>query len=253
MCRLALTEAIAECRGALEGGTDEKAQELWNALVGIAWRKRGRGGSIDLRELLSRLRRQFSLRAHPDYEPDWNVLDRRSRERSEAIGLSVGNAAPLPRPSVRRRLSRHLHEGHACVVVGESGVGKSAVVRRFGERGGYRLVWLTEDQLHSGRQSAFEEELGLRHSFTQVLAASPSRCLVVFDGVEGFNEPALQLVARLIGSIRSGSCDVPRIVLTIQPDCLARLQGAFAAARVSLEPWRSSQFASLAKQPFSGY
>jgi hypothetical protein len=233
----ALTEALAECRGALEGGTDEKAQELWNALVGIAWRKRGRGGSIDLRELLSRLRRQFSLRGHPDYQPDWDEVDRRSRERSEAVGLSVGNTSPLSRRSVRRRLSRHLHEGRACVVVGESGGGKSAVVRRLGEGGRYRLVWLTGDQLHSGRQSAFEEHLGLRHPFTQVLAASPRRCLVVFDGVEGFSEPALQLVARLIGTIRAGSCGTPRIVLTSQPDGLARLQGAFASAKVPLEPW----------------
>lgn len=164
----ALTEALAECRGVLESGTDEKAQELWSVLVGIAWQKRGRGGSIDLRELLSRLRRQFSLRAHPDYQPDWNELDRRSRERSEAIGLSVGNASPLARRSVRRRLSQHLHESRMCVVVGESGVGKSAVVRRLGERGRYRMVWLTADQLHSGRQSTFEELLGLRHPFTHV-------------------------------------------------------------------------------------
>jgi hypothetical protein len=240
----ALTEALAECRGALAGAMDEKARELWNALVGIAWRKRGHGGSIDLRELLSRLRRQFSLRGHPDYQPDWNELDRRSRERSEAVGLSVGNTLPLSRRSVRRRLSQNLHEGRACVVVGESGVGKSAVVRRLGECGRYRLVWLTGDQLHSGRQSAFEEQLGLRHSFTHVLAASPSPCLVVFDGVEAFSETALQLVARLIGSIRSGSCGVTRIVLTIQPDGLARLQGAFASAKVSLEPW-----AQLAVRP----
>lgn len=85
------------------------------------------------------------------------------------------------------------------------------------------------------------------------LEASPSRCLVVFDGIEGFSEPALQLVARLIGSIRSGSSGVPRIVLTIQPDGLARLQGAFASARVPLEPWALLEVRPLAKRLFSVY
>jgi hypothetical protein len=232
----AQAEAIAECRDALEVGTADKAQDLWEVLVGIAARKRGRGGSIDLRELLSRLRRQFSLRDHPDYQPDWNELDRRSRERIEAIGVTVGNASPLSRSSVRRRISRHLRECRTCVVIGESGVGKSAIVRRLGEGHRYRLVWLTADQLHSGRQSTFEELLGLRHPFCHVLQASPNRCLVVFDGIEGFSESGLLLVARLIASIRSGSRGIPRIAVTVQPDGLARLQAAFAEAKVPLEP-----------------
>jgi hypothetical protein len=230
-------EAISQCRAALEAGTVEKAQELWKALVGIAARKRGRGGSIDLGELLTRLRGQFSLNNHPDYESDWNELQLRSQERLKAIGLTIANAARLPRISAMRRLLRDFRQDRIGVVVGESGVGKSALVRSLGERRRYRLVWLTADQLYSGWESTFERLLELRHLFAQVLEASPSRCLVVFDGIEGFSEPGLQLVAKLIASIRSISHNKPHIALTTQPDGLARLQAAFASARVPAEPW----------------
>jgi hypothetical protein len=233
----ALAEAVGCCQAALRGGTPEAARSLWDALVRIAARKRDRGGSLDLPELLARLRGQFELADHPDYRPDWAELDRRSRERYELVGFTVGGTARLARRRVRRALFRHLRDDRTAVVVGASGVGKSAVVRRLGEGRRYRLVWLTADLLQSGRRTAFEAALGLRHEFVEVVAASPARCLVVFDGLDGLDEPALRLVARLVGSLRQGPRANVRVALTAQPDWADRLRSAFLAAGVPTDTW----------------
>jgi hypothetical protein len=232
----ARSDALAASRAVLRSGSADEALSLWDFLVGVAARKRGRGGSIDLPELLARLRARFALRDHPDYRHDFTELDRRSRERFEVIGLAIGGRARLPRRSARGRLRGHFREGRTCVLVGESGVGKSALAR--GAAGaGDRLVWLTADLFQSGRGTAFEAALGLRHPLAQVVAASPVRCLVVFDGLEGFSEPGLELVARLVASLRAACAGRVRVALTVQPDGLTRLRAAFASAAVPPDSW----------------
>jgi hypothetical protein len=231
----ALSDAIDSCQVSLRGSSGD-ARSLWESLVRIASRKRGCGGSIDLPELLSSLRSRFDLNDHSDYGSDWAEIARHSQERFQLVGLTVGGVGRLARRSARSAILRHLRDDRTCVVVGASGVGKSATVRRLGE-GQYRLVWLTAELLQSGRETTFQVQLGLRHPFAQVIAASPTRCLVVFDGIDGLGEPGLKLVSRIIALLRANFPGRVRVALTVQPDGLTRLRAAFASAGVATDTW----------------
>ncbi|WP_020473423.1 hypothetical protein [Zavarzinella formosa] len=233
----ALEDSLERSRSILRSGTSESARSLWNHLTRIASQKRGRGGSIDLPELLVSFRGQFELSEHPDYQNDWTELSRRSKERYELIGQTVGGGIRLSRRSTRRRMSRHFQLGRFCVLIGASGVGKSAIARRFGETR-YRLVWLSTELFRSGRESDFEALLGLRHSLSAVIAASSKKVLVVVDGSEGLEAPGLQLAAKIIASLLVLRVGSPRIVLTVQPDGIARLHTAFAMAGIPALAWR---------------
>ncbi len=223
------SDALATCRGLLRHDTAEAAEVLWDNVVRIAARKRGSGGSIELPELLAGLRRRHVLKYHPDFRNDWAELDRRSRERFELIRLDVGGVARLRRRSVRQRLLVHFSADRVCVLAGVSGVGKSAIVRAIaGQK--HRLVWLTAELLLPAAGTTFEAHLGLSHSFAQVVAASPAPCLVVFDGVEGLSDSALQCVARLVASLRADRPGKVRVALTVQSEAFGRLQWAFALA-----------------------
>lgn len=222
--------ALAACQSLLTRPTSSAAQTLWDALRSIASRKRGRGGSAVLSRVLSRLAGRIELADHPDFHADWTELDRRSRERYQSVGLSVGGRVRWRRSATLERVRRRFRRGGVCAVVGPSGVGKSALLRRLGAADRYRVVWLTADLFVSGRETGFEAALDIRQPFLRVLESSPERCLVVFDGVEGFSESGLQLAARVVSDLRTAMGPRGRIAFTVQPDGLNRIRSAFAAA-----------------------
>jgi hypothetical protein len=80
--------ALEDCQRLLRSGDAAEAEKLWRRLTGIADEKRT-GGSIDLAQLLDKLRGEFNLRDHPDYRRDWEVLNR----ASWACQLSAGDLA----------------------------------------------------------------------------------------------------------------------------------------------------------------
>jgi hypothetical protein len=63
-------------------------------LIGLAAEKRTAGGSTDLIALLEALRRKFSFRDHPDYRPDWEILDRQSHEAIEDVRTEIQGLPP---------------------------------------------------------------------------------------------------------------------------------------------------------------
>jgi hypothetical protein len=130
--------AVGQCRQLLRSGDSAEATRLWRALVALASTKRPTGGSVRLVDLLMHLRRDFELCVHPDYERDWHALNQAAREAMAEIGDRVAGLPPLSRESDVRALSQHLKAHRSCVVTGESGCGKSALVKPLA--GGTRLL-----------------------------------------------------------------------------------------------------------------
>ena len=119
--------ALAACQNLLVSGDAAEAQKLWERLIGIADQKRPVGASLDLLELLSELRAEFSFLGHPDYRKDWEILRRRSSEAIDDIRTNIANAAHLPRDEDHAKIQGRLNSDGACLLVGESGSGKSAL------------------------------------------------------------------------------------------------------------------------------
>jgi hypothetical protein len=209
-------QALRDCQNILTSGDANKAQELWERLVGIADERRPAGGFLDLRELLAALRDRFAFRDHPDFRADWETLRRRSNDAVADIETQIADRAQLPRLNERATIARRFTSAGICILVGESGSGKSALAKEIALTDYPRTIWLSAGSLDHEVPVDFERALGLRHPFMDILRMSPSRCLVVFDGVEGYGEKALRLTARFASELLALSSTHVHFLLSIQ-------------------------------------
>jgi len=215
-------QALLDCQNCLISGGAAEALHLWERLIGIADEKRPAGGSLDLPGLLAMLRGQFQFVAHPDFRSDWETLGRRSADTTTSITETINGHARLARDDQVTSLAECLASNRACILIGESGSGKSALAKRLsGERYG-RAVWFSGDDLDYKATPDFERAVGLHHPLSQVLVSSPQPCLVVLDGIEGYSQDALSMAARIIRELfENPAAQHVHALLTVQSEAAA--------------------------------
>jgi hypothetical protein len=189
--------ALDDCQRLLRSGDAAEAQRLWDRLIGIADARRT-GGTIDLPQMLAELRSEFDFRGHPDYRRDAEVLERLSRDLMADVRTQIAGVPPLPRVADRARVQDCLDQNRACLLVGESGCGKSALAKEIAQSRYGRIVWIAENTLDHETAAEFERAIGIRHPVVQILAALPEPCLVVFDGIDRYSARAMRLACRLM-------------------------------------------------------
>jgi hypothetical protein len=169
------------------------------------------------------LRGQFQFVAHPDFRRDWEILDRRSADATDNITDTINGSARLARDDQLTNIAESLASHRACMLIGESGSGKSAFAKRLSGKQYGRAVWFSGDDLDHKAASDFERAAGLHHPLTQVVLSSPQMCLVVFDGIERYSQDALGMAARVIRELFAdpGAQHV-HMLLTVQSEAAAR-------------------------------
>lgn len=211
-------DAHQRCRTLLESGCSDEATRLWKRLVAIASEQRPVGGTLNLPKLLDLLRPEFRLKDHPDYEADWRRLRDRSQERIQDVRCFVGEGLQLDRSAQCMSII-----DSACpivAIVGESGVGKSALARMIAEQPGAfgKVVWLAGDSLDWPDEIGVRQHLGLSGSLAHVLATcSSNKALLILDGIDRFSANALKRAARLVSELRlseAHASGVWRVVVT---------------------------------------
>lgn len=200
-----LDEAVADCQRVLGSGDLAEARELWERLTGIADETRPVGGSLDLPGLLQKLRGQFDLAGHPDFNRDWQTLVQRSQQEMSEVRTDIGGQCTLPRPEVLAAAQSALNERRGCFLAGESGSGKSALAKAVGTGCYRRVIWLTGHMLEHAGHSEVQRALHLNHPVVEIVRSSPVPCLMVFDGVEGYPERALRVAAHLVRDIHGSA------------------------------------------------
>jgi len=207
--------ALRDCQSILTTGDACEAQDLWDRLFGIADEKRPVGASLDVRELLAALRDRFSFRDHPDFRADWETLLRRARDAMADVETRIANLAQLPRSGDRTSIGRLTSAG-ICVLVGESGSGKSALAKEIALADYPRTIWLSANVLNHESPVDFERAISLRQPLVDILRSAPTRCLVVFDGVEAYTERALRLTARIATELFSSTAAHVHLLFSLQ-------------------------------------
>ncbi len=154
--------ALADCQRLLKSGDAAEAERLWDRLIGIADARRT-GGTIDLPQALAELRGAFELSDHPDYRRDAETLEHLSRDLMADIRTQITGLAPLPRVAERAKVQAHLDEHRACLLVGESGCGKSALAKEIAQSRYGRVVWIAENTLDHETAGEFERSIGMSH------------------------------------------------------------------------------------------
>jgi hypothetical protein len=215
-------QALLDCQNCLSSGDAAEALKLWERLIGIADEKRPAGGSLDLFGLLAMLREQFRFVAHLDFRSDWENLSRRTADATTNITNTIDGNAQLARDDQLTGIAERLASTRVCMIIGESGSGKSALAKRLSAERYGQAVWFSGNDLDHKAPRDFERALGLRYPLTKVLLSSSQECLVVFDGIEGYSDAALGMAARIIRELfENPATRHVHTLLTVQSEAAA--------------------------------
>lgn len=197
-------QAIAQCRRLLVSGSDDEAQTLWKELINVAKEVRLRNGTITVRGLLSFLRGTFGLRHHPDFECDWEALSCITADHKARIETELPSGYTVPRTAEKALLQATVADPPVTVVFGESGSGKSALVKSVldGAYASWNQVWFGPEDLKTALSAARRRALPLTHELSLVLNATvkPQNVLVI-DSAERIEASEFVVIRKLLQAI----------------------------------------------------
>ncbi|TXT40388.1 MAG: hypothetical protein FD135_1330 [Comamonadaceae bacterium] len=197
-------QAIAQCRRLLASGCDDQAQALWMELINVAKDVRLRRGTITVPDLFSLLRGQFGLRHHPDFERDWATLSNITADHKTRIETELPSGYAVPRTTEKALLQAAVTDNPVTVVFGESGSGKSALVKSVldGAYPSWNQVWFGPVDLKTALSAARRSALPLTHELSLVLnaTAKPQNVLVI-DSAERIEAGEFVVIRQLLQAI----------------------------------------------------
>ena len=197
-------QSIAQCRHLLESGDVSEAAALWEELVNVAADVRLRTGTITVPDLWSRLRVQFGLLQHPDFAGDWETLSNITSDQKARIGTELPSGYAVPRTAKKDAFRAAVADNEVTVVFGESGCGKSALVKSVldVEFSSWNQVWFSPEDLKTALSAAQQRDLPLRHELSRVLNATVKpRNVLVIDSAERIEAAEFHVVRELLQAI----------------------------------------------------
>ena len=217
------SQSIALCRQILASGDSTEAQKLWRKLVSVATELRLRRGTITLDNLWLELRTEFDLRQHPNFARDWETLSNITSDYRTRIKTTLSSGYSIGRAEEKSKLETAISANAVTVVFGESGSGKSAIVKdvldvQFGT---WTQVWFGSEDLKTALSAARRGTLPLGHGLARILSATvnPKNVLVI-DAAESIELPEFTVIRQLFETLISPTARVDasvwRIVVVTQ-------------------------------------
>lgn len=200
----AMTEAKRRCRIALRSESVPEAEQLWIILVQSVVAARLGNGITRLADILRDLAPRFALKAHPSIAGAWDRLLALSADERAGIETTLPNGHVVRRPKEAERLAHALGKAAGCVVIGESGAGKSALVRTtlgaaFPDAA---QIWLGPEALGDMLSAARRHSIGVDHDLALILSRSPGRDkLLVLDSAERLDAATLTKLDTLLRAL----------------------------------------------------
>jgi len=197
-------QTIAQCRRLVALGDKDEAQALWKRLIDVAKEVRLRSGTITVPNLLSLLRGQFGLRHHPDFEHDWEALSNITADHKARIESELPSGYAVPRMAEKASLKVAVAGNPVTMVFGESGSGKSALVKSVldGAYPSWNQVWFGPEEMKTALSAAQRRALPLTHELSLVLNATvKSQNVLVIDSAERIEAGEFVVIRQLLQAI----------------------------------------------------
>lgn len=198
-------EAIAQSRMLLVNGSLKEGKRLWRELVAQAKSVRLGSGTLEVSDLWRQLRREYPLKDHPDYEASWQKLRALTHDYKGTIETALRSGHSLDRRGEIDELLKRITSDTVCVVFGESGSGKSALVKtmldeRFPNAA---QVWFGPDTLDLALNEAARTSLGINQPLVDVLdATARTENFLVIDVAERLGHNGTLKAKALIESLK---------------------------------------------------
>ena len=212
-------DAVAACTSLLYAGDQKQGTSLWQRLLKVATELRVAAGTLSVEDLIGQLRGDFPLREHPHYAGAWEQLNQQSQANAAAVHALIGANTHISFAPFVESLSEKNTNGTTVVVLGESGVGKSSLVKEYAERqrSQRNLIWLSGDQLAAQNQNVLAKYLGLAFELPVLVRNSTRPVLLVVDAIDIFQTTSLQRLREIIAALTVHGSPSFEIVMTAQP------------------------------------
>ncbi|MES0065669.1 ATP-binding protein [Mesorhizobium sp. M0074] len=218
-------EAIARCRTLLQTGHRNEAQSVWTDLVQMATDTRVGSGTLTLCTVWENLRVKYRLKDQPSFEGSWNALRALTLDYKARIETALPSGLVIDRKDDKAKLAALLRNQPIVAVFGESGTGKSALVKMTLDElfPAENQVWLGAEQIDFATSEINRSRLQLAYPLHNVLQGSsrPANVLVI-DAAEKLDTDALSrtklLIQRLAQPTGSASSLPWRVVILSQTE-----------------------------------
>jgi hypothetical protein len=124
-------DAVSECISLLFAGDEKQGSLLWQRLLEIASGLRVNGGTLNIDGLIGKLRGAFALREHPHYAGAWELLNQHSHGNCAGVHARIGTSTHISFNGLASNLIKQCKDHSAAVILGESGVGKSSLLKEY--------------------------------------------------------------------------------------------------------------------------
>ena len=213
------------CRSLLVSSSLAEARALWSDLVGQAEKVRLSPGTLGVEMLWQELRTRYALKDHPDFAAAWGRLRAITADYRAEIQTALPSNYALKREADADRLKKAIANDPVCVVYGESGTGKSALVRMVldSQFPDATQVWLGPEQLETALSEAKRSAFGLIVPLFDVLRSSAKpETILVIDAAERLTEGCVLKAKGLIAALAANILNdwLPRF------DCRAIRRGS---------------------------
>ena len=159
-----------------------KAKDLWDDLQNIAKRKRGVSGEIGFSDIVVSLRNKFRFKGQREFSTDLFKLEEQKDIEINKIKSTIGSELFIERSL---DFSSKFKPDQINVFIGESGVGKSNLVKQWVLKSGKPTVWLNHTLFNrSGSPAELNSLLGIDNDLFDIIQYGPSDQIVVIDGAE---------------------------------------------------------------------
>jgi len=192
---------LSRCKDLLGPADHQRAEELWNTLMRWCTEARVKGDSIRLEDVWSKLAPKFRLRDRPDFTADWNALRALHRDALASVETTLTGGHQIARPELQGQLRSALDANRLAAVVGDSGCGKSALVKTFLESlpDSFERLWLMPKDVSDLFTVAGRRSLGLTHTIDILLkVAAKPRGVIVVDAAERLEPAAVRVLAEAV-------------------------------------------------------
>jgi hypothetical protein len=252
-----LNVSLRVCRATLRSKGQADAEHLWKALRDISAELRPKAGSITRSALVDRLRTLFVLADYPDHAADWDKLDRQSTATVIQVPNVIARRIRLQRDASLAAVREATAANRAVVLVGASGVGKSAIARAFYEArvtNGERTLWFDARSFERPDFTSFEADLRLGTPLAELLSTTPGpNPVLILDGLDRlYSEPAFRIVAMLLRIVSEGTPATQwHLVIPCQGQEWSRVLESIQRAGFSGNAWKQVEIPRLSAQELS--
>ena len=219
-------EALRLCRDLLhpEEQNAEKAKDLWKYLCDTAQELRVSGGTENRGSLAAGIRNKFRLQDDASDAGAWAKIRIFSRVAMEEIETSLPRSIQLPRRTESDALRAAVVDSRACHVLGDSGSGKSAMIKGFAietQTTGAEVVWIKGERL--------DNLISVLPEFSDVLVrCRRASALLVVDALEGCTSAqSFNAIAKLVLDVMGAVNSQWRVVFACHTPDWARVCAAF--------------------------